>query len=135
MTSTGAPEALVHCAFLTNGTVSSSLLVVASGECPFRAWRCPTAAFTNPANSGVKTTEFFATIGGLLATGGVTLGIVSVDQQNEFANLITAVLTGFSALGIIFGLVYRYIQNRHELKMKMLEQGSVPTVVVGQPVV
>lgn len=76
---------------------------------------------TDPAHKGTSSSEFYATIGGLVAAIAVSGGVISAEQQNALAEAVVLVLVGLGGVGAIFGMVRAYVNGRNNLKMKMLE--------------
>lgn len=93
------------------------------------------STITKPDARGIFTSEFFSVVGGTLAVLAVTFGLISADQQDHFAQLITGVLaslSGLGGIGAIYKMVSEYIKGRNELKLKLLDR-EVPVVAPVEP--
>ena len=80
----------------------------------------------DPTKTGFKTSEFAASLGGVVAVGAVSLGIVSADQTDIFAQMVTDLVTGLVAVVAIAGIIIKYVEGRNELKSKLIDRGVLP---------
>lgn len=81
-------------------------------------------AQTDPAKTGLQTTEFFSMLAGVIAIGAVSIGLITADQQKSFEDLIQGVFAGGFAIIAIAGIVMQYIKSRQEVKIKLIEYGT-----------
>jgi uncharacterized membrane protein YciS (DUF1049 family) len=68
--------------------------------------------------SGIKSSEFYVTLGSTIVSLLVMSGYLAADQASETAELIAQAIAGIVALGSIVS----YIYSRTALKVKEMER-------------
>lgn len=68
--------------------------------------------------SGIKSSEFYVTLGSTIVSLLVMSGVLSAEQSSETAELIAQAIAGIVALGTIVS----YIYSRTALKAKEMEK-------------
>jgi hypothetical protein len=77
---------------------------------------------TNPLSKGFQTSEFAATVSGVLVSLLVTFGVIQAADAKTLTNLLATVIAGAVALISIWGMVAQYVQGRNQIKQTMLEK-------------
>lgn len=78
---------------------------------------------TNPATKGFITSEFFGFVGTTIAIILVYFGVISVDVQSEFGELITTTVASAVAMLTLYKSQSEFRQGRIDLKNKMIDTG------------
>lgn len=78
---------------------------------------------------GYKTTEWWITLGSFLVCGFVLTGVVSQDNQNTIAQIVTHAITSVGLVAGQVAIAYKYISGRNQRKLEVLKQEKEKPVV------